>query len=254
MEEPPQDQQEKQVMGAICSDDGHERHEQERVRRHDESDKNRVVSSVMSWPSHLIFVIFTIYIIYLSFQDYNLFSWHPTCMTIGSLLLMAEAVMAMSPDNLCASKLSHQGKARLHWILQAGAAGFIFAGFLVIVINKNLNNKRHFHSWHGIIGLVFFICVGVTSSGGVMTLYSLSLKKIIKPAKMKLLHNLVGIVTFSIGVITEILGMYTNWFPKHSSPTAQVIFTVFLVLGAIFALEGALKSAYSRFKALYQSI
>ncbi|KAJ9580735.1 hypothetical protein L9F63_024086 [Diploptera punctata] len=175
-------------------------------------------------------------------------------MTVGSLLLMAEAVMVISPDNLIGSKLSHQGRVRTHWILQAAAAGCIFAGFLVIVISKNIHNKKHFHSWHAIIGLVLIICMGLASSGGVFTLYSLKLKKIIKPAKMKLIHNLAGIVTFLIGVIVEILGLYTHWFNRHSSPTAQVICIVFLVLAAIFTLEGALKSAYSRFKSLYQSI
>ena len=46
--------------------------------------------------------------------------------------------MIMSPDSICGSKLGHQGRVRLHWILQAGAAGCIFAGFLTIVILKNM--------------------------------------------------------------------------------------------------------------------
>jgi cytochrome b-561 domain-containing protein 2 len=167
---------------------------------------------------------------------------------------MAEAVMIMSQDNIIASKLARQGRVRLHWILQAGAATFIFAGFLVIVINKNLHNKNHFQSWHSIIGLIFFVCVGITSSGGVVTLYSLRLKQYLRPAKLKLLHNLVGVLTFAIGVVTEIFGIYTLWFPKHASLSAQVVCTVFVVLGGILTLESAVKSAYSRFKALNQSV
>jgi cytochrome b-561 domain-containing protein 2 len=86
---------------------------------------------------------------------------------------MAEAVMMMmSQDNIIASKLSRQGRVRLHWILQAGAAASIFTGFLVIVINKNIHNKNHFKSWHSILGLVFLVSVGITNSGGVITLYS----------------------------------------------------------------------------------
>jgi cytochrome b-561 domain-containing protein 2 len=167
---------------------------------------------------------------------------------------MAEAVMIMSQGNIFASNLSRQGRVRLHWILQAGAAAFIFAGFLVIVVNKNLHNKNHFKSWHSVIGLVFFVCVGITSSGGVVTLYSFRLKQYVKPAKMKLLHNLVGVLTFAIGVVTEIFGIYTPWFPKHASLSAQVVCTVFVVLGGIFTLEGAVKSAYARFKAVKQSV
>ncbi|KAJ4451053.1 hypothetical protein ANN_02490 [Periplaneta americana] len=174
--------------------------------------------------------------------------------TNGSLLLMAEAVMIMSKDNILASKLGHQGRVRMHWVLQASAATCIFVGFLIIVVNKNINNKNHFQSWHAIIGLVFLIFVGITSSGGVITLFAFRLKHYVKPAKMKLLHNLVGIVTFAIGVVTEILGIYTLWFPKRASLSAQVICTVFVVLGGIFALESAVKSAYVRFKNLRQGI
>jgi len=173
---------------------------------------------------------------------------------LQSLLLMAEAVMIMSQGNIIASNLSRQGRVRLHWILQASAAAFIFAGFLVIVINKNLHNKNHFKSWHSVIGLVFLVCVGITSSGGVVTLYSLRLKQYVKPAKMKLFHNLVGVLTFVIGVSTEIFGIYTHWFLKHTSLSAQIVCTVFVVLGGIFTLESAVKSAYARFKALKQSV
>ena len=173
---------------------------------------------------------------------------------LQSLLLMAEAVMIMSQGNIITSNLSRQGRVRLHWILQASAAAFIFAGFLVIVINKNLHNKKHFKSWHSVIGLVFLVCVGITSSGGVVTLYSLRLKQYIKPAKMKLLHNLVGVLTFGIGVATEIFGIYTHWFLQHATLSVQIVCTVFVVLGGIFTLESAVKSAYARYKALKQSV
>lgn len=173
---------------------------------------------------------------------------------LQSLLLMAEAVMIMSQGNIIASNLSRQGRVRLHWILQASAAAFIFAGFLVIVINKNLHSKNHFKSWHSVIGLVFLVCVGITSSGGVVTLYSLRLKQYIKPAKMKLFHNLVGVLTFVIGVASVIFGIYTHWFIKHAGLSAQIVCTVFVVLGGIFTLGSAVKSAYARFKALKQSV
>lgn len=173
---------------------------------------------------------------------------------LQSLLLMAEAVMIMSQGNIIASNLSRHARVRLHWILQASAAAFIFAGFLVIVINKNLHNKNHFKTWHSVIGLVFLVCVGITSSGGVVTLYSLRLKHCVKPAKMKLFHNLVGVLTFVIGVASVIFGIYTHWFLKHASLSAQIVCTVFVVLGGIFTLESAVKSAYARFKALKQSV
>jgi Eukaryotic cytochrome b561. len=173
---------------------------------------------------------------------------------LQSLLLMAEAVMIMSQGNIIASNLSRQRRVQLHWILQASAAAFIFAGFLVIVINKNLHSKNHFKTWHSVIGLVFLVFVGVTSSGGVVTLYSLRLKQYVKPAKMKLFHNVLGVLTFVIGVASEMFGIYSHWFARHASLSAQVVCTVFVVLGGIFTVESAVKSAYARFKALQQSV
>jgi hypothetical protein len=50
----------------------------------DKADKtNGLIGAAMSLLSHLIFVVFTIYITFLCFEDYSLFSWHPTCMTVG---------------------------------------------------------------------------------------------------------------------------------------------------------------------------
>nr|CAD7577008.1 unnamed protein product [Timema californicum] len=172
---------------------------------------------------------------------------------IGALTLMAQAIMAMSHDNIFADKLSRQGRVRAHWVLQAFAAIFIFAGFLVIVVNKNLNDKPHFVTIHAIVGLISVILVGLASSGGVATLFSLRLKMLVRPAVMKLVHNILGIVTFSLGVICIILGLFSKWFSDNGGYAAQVICTVVVALAGVLTLESAVKSAYARFKALYQT-
>nr|CAD7409241.1 unnamed protein product [Timema poppensis] len=172
---------------------------------------------------------------------------------VTALTLMAQAIMAMSHDNIFADKLSRQGRVRAHWVLQAFAAIFIFAGFLVIVVNKNLNDKPHFMTIHAIVGLISVILVGLASSGGVATLFSLRLKMLVRPAVMKLVHNILGIVTFSLGVICIILGLFSKWFSDNGGYAAQVICTVVVALAGVLTLESAVKSAYARFKALYQT-
>nr|CAD7603407.1 unnamed protein product [Timema genevievae] len=167
---------------------------------------------------------------------------------IGALTLMAQAIMAMSHDNIFADKLSRQGRVRAHWVLQAFAAIFIFAGFLVIVINKNLNDKPHFVTIHAIVGLIAVILVGLASSGGVATLFSLRLKMLVRPAVMKLVHNILGIVTFSLGVICTILGLFSKWFSDNGGYAAQVICTVVVALAGVLTLESAVKSAYARYE------
>ncbi|KAK7871930.1 hypothetical protein R5R35_009733 [Gryllus longicercus] len=205
------------------------------------------MSSASAVICHLILVAFTLYIVILCFNDsYKLFLWHPSLMTIGGFLLMAEAVMAMSQDNPICGRFGRSSRIQIHWILQALAASFIYIGFLVIVINKNLNNKHHFHTWHSIFGLITVIMVGMTSSGGVGALYSVRTKEFIRPALIKLIHNIAGIITYFFGAICMILSMYSDWFTtreSHSNAT-QVICILLIVLSSVFTLQSAARSAY----------
>lgn len=212
----------------------------------------RAMSKVSLWASvicHLILVTFTFYIIILCFYDsYSLFLWHPSLMTIGAFLLMAEAVMAMSQDNPLSGKFGRSLRVQMHWILQALAASFIFIGFLIIVVNKNLHNKNHFHSWHAIYGLITVIMVGMASTGGVAALYSIRIKQFIRPALIKLIHNIAGIVTYIFGAITMILAMYSGWFTTRDSYSyaTQVICIFLIVVSTISTLQNAVRAAYTR--------
>lgn len=217
-------------------------------KRNTKNEKSRWRAvNIMSNTSHILFLLFTLYVLILSFGDYSFFSWHPTLMTIGSLLFMGEAVMAISTGNWLTSRLNRRNRVTAHWILQAIAAACIFAGFLIIFINKNRHGKLHFQSLHGILGLVSVIFVGITSSGGVVALYTARLKDIIKPAKIKFAHNIFGIITFAIGIASTILGIYSGWFTRHSNTTMQIVSVIVVTLAGIFAVLNAFKSAYSRF-------
>ncbi|XP_063232276.1 uncharacterized protein LOC134536485 [Bacillus rossius redtenbacheri] len=208
--------------------------------------------STMSFACHVLTAGLSVYFTYVSFKSYQFFSWHPACMTIGALALMAQAIMVMSPENILASPLGRQGRVRAHWILQALAAGFIFAGFLVVVVNKNRGGKPHFATLHAVAGLVTVVLVALTSCGGVGTLFSARFKALARPAAVKLAHNILGIVTFAAGVITLVLGLYSGFYRQEAGFSSQVICTVILTLAGILTLETPVKSAYARFKSLSQ--
>ncbi|XP_047121525.1 transmembrane reductase CYB561D2-like [Schistocerca piceifrons] len=208
--------------------------------------------NIMSNTSHILMLLFTVYVLILSFGDYSFFSWHPALMTLGSLLFMGEAVLAISTGNWLTSRLNRRNRVTAHWVLQAIAAACIFAGFLIIFINKNRKGKLHFQSLHGIVGLVSVIFVGITSSGGVAALYTTRLKDIIKPAKVKFAHNVFGIITFAIGIASTILGIYSGWFTRHSNTLMQIVSVIVVTLASIFAVINAFKSAYSRFVNMVQ--
>jgi hypothetical protein len=115
---------------------------------------------------------------------------------------MAEAMMMMSQDNTIASKPS-------------------FTGFLVIVISKNILNKNHFKSWHSILGLLFLVSFGITSSEGVITLYFFRLNQYLKPAKMKLLHNFLGVKS----IATDGQSVSKSWCRAPSGAHDQIFLT-----------------------------
>ena len=48
---------------------------------------------------HILSVAFTGFILYLSNPGSDLFSWHPTCMTIAFMLLLLQAIVLFSPES-----------------------------------------------------------------------------------------------------------------------------------------------------------
>ncbi|XP_069679378.1 transmembrane reductase CYB561D2-like [Periplaneta americana] len=195
----------------------------------------------------LIFAVgITVYVFYYSFDQTSLFSWHPSFMTLGFVLLMAEAIMAISKDNIVVFLLPslQNSTRRLHWILQGGAASCIIVGFTIIVVNKG--DRPHFTSLHGIVGLIAVIFTFLTCIGGIFTLYSVKFKDWIKPSYNKLGHVLVGTLTFVLGVVAEGTGMNTRGFRKDEA--AQITCIVLLSLASFVVFEGAARTAYMRLK------
>lgn len=145
---------------------------------------------------------------------------------------MTQGILSLLGENVATRKISQKNKIRLHWILQLSASIAVYAGFLVIYINKNLHNKHHFSTWHGIFGLISVSIMFFTSLGGIFALYNYNLKNLIKPVLNKTIHATVGCCTFLSGCITIILGIYSHWFQERSS----VYMTIFCVLLVTFAL------------------
>lgn len=162
------------------------------------------------------------------------------------MMLMAEAILTLSPSNYLTRRLSRGNRIIVHWVLQALATVSIYAGFLVIVINKNMHNKSHFYTTHAIVGLVAVIGCGITSLDGVITLFGMNFKDWVSPVKTKLIHIVFGMITFLLGMIALALGLYTHWFMRNSNETLQVVFTVIAAMATFLTLENAVRSAYNK--------
>ncbi|XP_063232316.1 transmembrane reductase CYB561D2-like [Bacillus rossius redtenbacheri] len=214
------------------------------------SDPVRLANTALSYITHTLVAGLTAYLLYVSFRTYQLFSWHPACVTIGSLTLMAEAIMAMSRGNVLTAGLRRPTRVRAHWVLQLLAAGFVLCGFVVEVVVKRTSDRPHFASPHSVLGLVYVVLVVASNCGGLAANYSARLRDHVRLAAVKLAHFLLGAATFALGVCALVTGLYTRFFSVSAGREAQLACTVLLVVVALLVLQSAARSVYSLCRSL----
>lgn len=185
---------------------------------------------------NLCSLLFLVIIIYCCIANGNiLFAFHPIFMTIGWLIIMTSAVNSVTPGDLATEWMPIRLRSSRHWLLQIVAGTIILLGFLVIVLNKYINEKFHFQSLHAKFGLASIIFMFVTQFGGIGALYSLKLKHYLAPIYTKLIHASLGLLTLSLGVITIQLGIFSKWWAfgevlRYISLILVLIVMIFTIL------------------------
>ena len=90
----------------------------------------------------------------------NQFSWHPNLFGLA-IILYTEAYWVKRSFNPYYLRslfgLGWTGRNRLHVLLSALASYSSYYGLYSIWVTKNINNKPHFTSWHGQVGLASMI-------------------------------------------------------------------------------------------------
>jgi len=165
---------------------------------------------------HLITGAITAFMLYTAVPGSDLFSWHPTLMTIAFSLLMPQAIVIFSPESSLLQNSRRGDKVQLHWILNLFSIIAAGGGFGAIYLNKEIANKKHFTTWHGQFGLATCIGVVLAAAGGLAAKYSGGyLRNFVKPINTKLYHATGSLLVFSLAMITMCLSCYTNWFRKR---------------------------------------
>ncbi|XP_074646143.1 transmembrane reductase CYB561D2-like isoform X1 [Tubulanus polymorphus] len=181
-----------------------------------------IIERIQAMAAHFIAVLFAGFLIYTATPGSSLFSWHPTLMVIAFTILAFEGILTFSQDSSLLKKAARSLKVRVHWILMLIAACSAVAGFSVIFYNKILNDKLHFVTWHGILGLmtVSYICFQCMAGTGL--LYHSLVQKFInlKLGDMKLYHATSGTLMFFLASVTLVTGMFSNWFVKNVTGTS----------------------------------
>ncbi|XP_026747045.1 cytochrome b561 domain-containing protein 2-like [Trichoplusia ni] len=221
----------------------------ENMRRTDRnSETARLVSSgpntrpsYLNMLSNACGIIFLCIIIYCSFnKGVSLFSFHPILMTLGWMVFMTSAIHAISPGDVATQWMPIRLRSARHWILQLVSSSILLTGFIVILTNKILNNANHFTSFHGRFGLASLIFMSITMLGGIGALYSLKLKNYLPPLYTKLIHTVVGLITYFLGITTICLGFFSNWW-TFGTVLTYICFTLVLISMAATVLRPVCK-------------
>lgn len=118
--------------------------------------------------------------------------------------------------------------------------GFVSAvfGFGCVYLNKEINNRNHFVSWHGKFGLATMVGAVCALLGGVLAKYAMSIKNWIRPINMKMYHATAGMIVFILAMTATALATYSNWFKNRVSGwPGRIAFWVPVVLAVCVARQ-----------------
>ena len=145
---------------------------------------------------------------------------------------MFESLLIFSPYSSLLTGAKRDVKVKWHWILQVASIICISLGFLAIYQNKNRNNKDHFVSYHGKMGVISTILAVLQAVMGTNLLYwkSALLNPLgLKLATRKQLHAMFGVIVFLLGCGSMILSLYSNFMLKNTSEMSWYG-TLFLIM------------------------
>ncbi|KAG6453772.1 hypothetical protein O3G_MSEX008309 [Manduca sexta] len=175
---------------------------------------NTTKTSYLNLVSNICALIFLGIIMFCCFKDgVTLFSFHPTLMSLGWVIIMTSAINAITPGDLATEWMPIRLRSARHWVLQVFGGIIILVGFLIILSNKIINDKPHFTTLHGKFGLAALIFMLSTMIGGIGALYSLKLKHYLAPIYTKLIHASVGMLSLCkrAAVATQHVNTYTEF-------------------------------------------
>uniref|UniRef100_A0A1Q3F7E3 ascorbate ferrireductase (transmembrane) n=1 Tax=Culex tarsalis TaxID=7177 RepID=A0A1Q3F7E3_CULTA len=177
-----------------------------------------------------------------------LFSWHPTFMAAGYLVLMSQAVLTLSGANLLTYQRHHKTRVLIHWLLQALAGVLITIAFVCIVLNKIRMGKAHFQTTHGLFGLITVVLTLVSIGGGVFTKYGYQLRSMVRPIYSKIMHGIAGTVTYILGSVTIGLGIYSRWFEEDNGEQVRLALLIGLIAVTLYVIINPITATISRTK------
>lgn len=141
-------------------------------------------------------------------------SLHIVLLYLQFVLFMTEAILMFSQQSSFI-RGDRKLQVRSHWVLQILMVSFGIGGLAVIYINKNLNDKPHFVTWHGILGLIAVISCAGQALAGVTLLYPVLIKRFVTLAQAKMYHATYGLLNYILVTVVLNLALWSNWAARN---------------------------------------
>lgn len=178
---------------------------------------------------------------------------HIILCVLGYQLLMAQAILSLSPYNTWSTHLKLQDKKRAHTVLQIVGSALAIAGSFVKIMDKyNNSNAVNWDTLHGIFALIALVFTAASLINGLTSLYAYELRKCLPSKLSKITHICFGIVAFLAANISLCYGfekgMFRSWIVvANSDPVVNTMITFTALLTGII-LVAPLISFFQKFK------
>lgn len=168
----------------------------------------------------------------------NVFQYHPLMMTVAFIGFLPEIVHLSNNFRRCRSMTDRQQTVDQHLQFAVAMKIVSLLGFAAIEVSKIQRHKRHFTTWHGLIGLMCVIALVLQVIIGIVYHYRIfPVKKF--PGLFSLLrkaHQWLGLALVGLGALSFYLGMQTHFAVRAvGDPWVRMVFGVATGALALFA-------------------
>lgn len=168
------------------------------------------------------------------------------------MMLMNEAIITLSSHwGLLPGRHFKKWALTTHISLESMSFIFITLGFLSIYFNKENNNKAHFTSWHGLIGIAAILILTIQTLLGVVARYPRVVVKL-DANWWKTLHIASGIFITLVTIASLVSGCFSSWFASQAGIlNAYICSCIFLSINTFTSVRAL--TANRRISSAWQS-
>ncbi|XP_053608733.1 uncharacterized protein LOC128674276 [Plodia interpunctella] len=156
--------------------------------------------------------------------DYYGTKVHIILCVLGYQLLMAEAILTLSPHNSWTTSLKYVHKRIAHWVLQIMGSTLAIVGSFIKMMDKTV----HFDTLHAQFSLVALLFTTACLVNGLTSLYAYELRKIIPGTLSKVTHICFGTIAFSASAVCLCYGFDKPSFNRWATPPLKAVFMAFV--------------------------